>query len=453
MMRTMLIVLGLLLGLGGVCEAAAKPNVLLLFADDMRADAIAALGNEHIRTPNLDKLVERGVVFNRAYCMGSMSGAVCVPSRAMLNTGRTLWHVDSKIGEHTTLGEHLGRNGYTTFGTGKWHNGAESLLKSFQHGRNIFMGGMHDHFTVPVQSIGPDGKLTPKTPGEGHSSELFADVAVEFLKKQRGEKPFFAYVAFTAPHDPRQSPQKYRDMYDPAKLPLPANYLPEHPFDNGERTIRDEKLLPWPRTKEAVRGELRDYYAMITHMDAQIGRILDALDASGQADNTLIVFAADHGLAIGSHGLLGKQNLYEHSMRAPLIFVGPGVPQGRTDAFVYLLDVFPTICGLTGLETPASVEGKSLVPVIRGQTDRVRDSIFTAYIKVQRAVRDDRWKLIKYNTPGGRHVQLFDLASDPFELHNLAEDSRYAEQVVRLDAMLEQYRDALDDPVEFNAAR
>ena len=426
--------------------ADKKLNVLLLFSDDQRADTIAALGNRHIKTPNLDKLVERGMVFDRAYCMGSMSGAVCIPSRAMLHTGRTLWRTPHNMADHVTLGQNLRRAGYAAFGTGKWHNGADAYLRSFSHGGGVFLGGMGDHVGLPVQRI--EGEtLTPKLKSDKHSSELFADEAVAFLRSHQSEQPFFCYVAFTAPHDPRQAPAEYRSLYDAAKLPLPANYMPEHPFDNGEMKIRDEKLLPWPRTPEAVRGELADYYAMITHMDAQIGRILAALQESGHADNTLIVFASDHGLAIGSHGLLGKQNLYEHSMRAPLIFTGPGIKSGRTSAFAYLLDIYPTICDFVGMASPQGVDGKSLVPVVRGETKSVRESIFTAYQDKQRAVRDDRWKLIRYKTPQGPHTQLFDLSRDPHELRNLAEDSEYAETLQRLDSLLVQQRTQLGDPV------
>ncbi len=280
----------------------------------------------------------------RAYCMGAMQGAVCAPSRAMLMTGRTLFHIKEDLAGQTTWPEVFGKSGYTTFATGKWHNQQESLLRSFQHGRSIFFGGMGNPYTLPLQDITPDHTLTNKHPSGTHSVEKFADAAVEFLKGQSGKAPFLCYVAFNAPHDPRQAPASYHERHATNPPPLPANYLPEHPFDNGELVIRDERLAPWPRSPEVVRQHLADYYASIEYLDAQIGRILDALDSSGQTSNTLIVFTSDHGLAIGSHGLFGKQNLYDHSMHSPLILAGPGVPRDKKlDALCYLLDIFPTL--------------------------------------------------------------------------------------------------------------
>lgn len=404
-----------------------KPNVLFLFADDQRPDAVGAFGNPVVKTPNTDRIVRSGFRFRRAYCMGSMGGAVCMPSRAMLNSGRTLFRVKTNLAGAVTLPEVLRKNGYTTFGTGKWHNGRPSFLRSFDSGRAVFFGGMSNHLKIPAVDV-VDGKVVNRRTGRKFSSELFADAAVDFLKHHKGDKPFYAYVAFTAPHDPRQAPKEYLAMYDPRKMPLPKNFLPQHPFFNGWMTGRDETLAPWPRTPRIIRHQIAEYYALISHMDSQIGRILSTLKERGFAENTVIVYAADHGLALGSHGLLGKQNLYEHSMGTPLVFNGPGIPQGKTtDAFAYLFDVFPTLCELTGTKTPAAVEGKSLAPVWRGEKSGVRDSVFTAYMRYMRAVRTDRWKLIRY--PHINKSQLFDLQKDPDERHNLADDGRYAAKV------------------------
>lgn len=350
---------------GPLACGAGKPNILFLFADDQRADTIASLGNPHIKTPNIDKLVSSGFTFRTNYCFGGNSGAVCVPSRAMLMTGKTWFHVDTaSLKGARLLPEVLHENGYVTFGTGKWHNGQPSWLRAFQQGKNIFFGGMADHTKVPIRDLGLDGKLTEVRTGEKFSSELFADAAIEFLRNQDGKKPFFAYVAFTAPHDPRMPPMAFREMYYRNLPPLPGNFLPQLPFDNGMmKGGRDENLAPWPRTESVIRDQLAEYYSMITHLDGQIGRVLEALKQTGQADNTLIIYAADNGLALGSHGLLGKQSVFEHSMRVPLIFVGPGIPQGKsTQAFSYLLDVFPTLCDLIGVQPPADLEGESLHP-------------------------------------------------------------------------------------------
>jgi arylsulfatase A-like enzyme len=443
-----------LCGLSVVAQTKSdqRPNILFLFSDDQRADTIAALGNQHITTPNIDRLVRAGTTFTNAYCMGSQQGAVCVPSRAMLMSGKTLFRIKENLNGETTWPQVFAQNGYATFGVGKWHNGAQSYMETFANGKAVFFGGMSDPYAMPVQDLKADHKLSEKRLSDKHATELFADTAIEFLQTQKGDKPFALYVAFTLPHDPRTAPQEYRARYEARKLPLPQNFLPQHPFDNGEMTVRDEKLAPWPRTPEVVREHLADYYACITYLDAQIGRILTALKQSGQYDNTIIVFASDSGLAIGSHGLFGKQNIYEHSMRAPLIIAGPGVPKKkRFDAFCYLLDLFPTMCDLTGVRVPSGVEGLSLAPVLAGQQKTRRDVIFTAYRDVQRAIRNERWKLIVY--PKVNQTQLFDLQNDPAELRNLAGDPAQAKRVEQMMKLLRERQEQFGDAAPLKSSQ
>ena len=425
--------------------APPRPNILFLFADDMRADTIAAHGNPHIRTPTLDDLSRRGFSFRNAYVLGGDSGAVCVASRAMLMSGRTLFHVDTKaLTNAPLLPEILGKSGYVTFGTGKWHNGEASWLRGFQQGRTVMFGGMSDHTKVPVRDRSADGGLTPVRTETTFSSELFANSAIEFLQRHRGPAPFFAYVAFTAPHDPRQPPPAYREEYYARRPPLPPNFLPQFPFDNGAmKGGRDENLGAWPRTEATVRDQLAEYYGLVTHLDAQIRRVLDALETTGHSRNTIVVFAADNGLALGSHGLLGKQSVFEHSTRVPLIVVGPGVPAGRsTGALTYLHDLFPTIVDLTRAALPEGVEGLSLQPVWR-QDGHTRDTLFLAYTDTQRAVRDERWKLIVYPALG--HLQLFDLTADPHEITNLAGRPEHAREVARLRMVMRTWQSRLGD--------
>jgi arylsulfatase A-like enzyme len=435
--------------LSGLARAAERPNILFLFADDQRADTIAAHGNPHIKTPNLDRLASQGFSFRSNYCFGGNSGAVCVPSRAMLMSGKTWFHVNTETLQGATLlPEHLQKHGYVTFGTGKWHNGEASWLRAFQRGRSIFFGGMADHTKVPVRDRGPNGKLTAVRTGEKFSSELFADAAIDFLEHHDGEKPFFLYVAFTAPHDPRMPPLAYREAYYRNLPPLPANFLPQLPFDNGMmQGGRDENLGAWPRTESMIRDQLAEYYGLITHLDEQIGRVLAALRRSGQADNTIIVYAADNGLALGSHGLLGKQSVFEHSMRVPLILAGPNIPRGQsTKAFSYLLDLFPTLCDAVEVPRPAGLEGESLRPVWEGKKTSVRDSVFLPYLDIQRAVRDERWKLICY--PKIEYMQLFDLQSDPHETRNLIDQPNHAEEVVRLTKLMKAWQAKVGAPLQ-----
>jgi len=228
-----------------------RPNILFLLADDQRADTIRAYGNDNILTPNLDRLVARGFSFRRNYCLGSGGGAVCVPSRAMIHSGRSYFNVDSRLRGVKIMPELLRENGYTTFATGKWHNREESFLRGFERGKAVFMGGMADHTRVPVADLSPTGKLVNERTGEEFSSELFTSAAIEFLENYDQDKPFFAYVAFTAPHDPRNPPVKYRKMYYKNRPPLPENFKTQHPFDNGHMVGRDENLAPWPRTENA----------------------------------------------------------------------------------------------------------------------------------------------------------------------------------------------------------
>lgn len=447
-MKALCSMLALLALAKGQASAAPKPNILVLFADDQRADTISAHGNPHIKTPNLDRLAAAGFSFRNNYCFGSNSGAVCVPSRAMLMTGKTWFRVETaSLQGARLLPELLQQHGYVTFGTGKWHNGRPSWLRAFQRGKSVFFGGMADHTKLPVQDLGPDGKLTPVRTGEKFSSELFADAAIEFLKSHKGRQPFFLYVAFTAPHDPRMPPVPYREMYYRNRPPLPANFLPQLPFDNGMMQVRDENLAPWPRTEAVIRDQLAEYYGMITHLDEQIGRILETLWQTGYAENTLIIYAADNGLALGSHGLLGKQSVFEHSMRVPLILAGPGIPQGQsTHAFTYLLDLFPTLCDTIGIPCPADLDGQSLRPLWEGKQSHVRDSVFLPFMQIQRAVRDERWKLICYPKIG--HMQLFDLQSDPDEKTNLVDRPDCAPHVSRLLKRMRAWQTQVGDTLE-----
>jgi len=428
----------------GASRIDSPPNILFLFADDQRADTIAAWGNSDIQTPNLDRLVERGYSFRSNYNLGAGGGAVCVPSRAMVNSGRAYFRVPNDLQGVTLLGELLGQNGYTTFATGKWHNQRPSWLRSFQRGKNIFFGGMSDHTRVPLVDLSPEHALVNERVGDGFSSELFADAAVEFLTTYENEKPFYAYVAFTAPHDPRQPPMSYRQMYYDSRPPLPENFVPQHPFNIGDMTVRDENLAPWPRTPEIVGDQLAEYYGMITHLDEQIGHILEALEQSGHADNTVVVYAADHGLAIGSHGLLGKQSIYEHSQKCPLIIVGDGIPAGRSaEALTYLMDLFPTILGIAGVTPPGDTDGADLASIWRGEKEVVRETLGLAYMQVSRSIRDQRYKLIRY--PQIDYTQLFDLVNDPHELNNLAEDPAHADRVNSMVVALGEWQERVGD--------
>ena len=280
------------------------------------------------------------------------------------------------------------------------------------------------HCAPRLYHFDPSGKYEEEAfVGQNFSSEMYADAAVDFLKStEEDERPFMAFVSFTSPHDPRNALPDYGKKYSPADLSVPDNFLPEHPFDNGELNIRDEQLLPTPRTPEQLKKELSLYYGMVSEVDLQIGRVLDALEESGNLDHTIVVFASDNGLAMGQNGLIGKQSLYEHSVGVPMAIVTPeGLSAGkRSEALCYLYDLYPTLCELVQVETPASVTGKSLVPVLEGEEKDVRDCVFLAYSNQQRAVVSGDYKYIIYNVEGKITEQLFNLKQDPGELVNLA---------------------------------
>lgn len=458
-------VYGLFAGLSGwVAPAFGQPkplNVLVLYSDDQRYNTIHALGNEAIQTPNLDRLVQKGVAFTRAQTMGGLHGALCVPSRAMLHTGRYL-HNLQKAGdvipaEHTTLPQYLQTKGYQTYAIGKWHNDKASFFRSYENGAALFFGGMHlpekggqEH--PQFVKYDPSGQFNePAQNADTYASELYANEAIQFLNGQNpASKPFYCYVAFTSPHDPRTPTETYRKLYPKERIQLPPNFLPQHPFDNGELAVRDEKLLPRPLTEDGAKEELALYYSMITELDAQIGRILDALEKNGLTQNTLVIFAGDNGLAVGSHGLLGKQNLYEHSMRVPLIISHSALPQNRRiDVLAYIADIFPTVTDALGLPVPSTVESQSLYPYITGRKREGREAVYYTYRDLQRAVRTaDNWKLIKYNVNQRETTQLFDLNNDPYETQNLADDPAYSTKKRQLEARLvsemKTYHDFLD---------
>jgi len=422
-----------LLAIAPAAQAAEprRPNILLVVSDDQRWDTIGALGNPEIETPNLDRLVQRGFHFSNAYCMGSMTPAVCLPSRTMLITGQSLWRIPANPRSMEApagvplLPSALNAAGYDTFHCGKIGN-------SCTFGNAAF--------AVNIETAGRTE----------FSANENADAAINYLRQHDGRRPFFMYLAPPVPHDPRVSPEPFSTRYDPAKLSLSRNFMPQHPFDNGELRVRDELLAEHPRTPEAMRRHLADYYGTISHLDHELGRVMKVLEERGWMEKTIVIFTSDQGLAVGGrHGLMGKQNLYEH-FKSPLVLAGPGIQRGRSAALVYLFDLFPAICELAGAKTPTAVEGKSLLPIIDGRQTRVRDWLFCAYRDCQRMVRDDRWKLIQYRAAGTRNVQLFDLADDPDELNNLAQVAQFAAQRVRLEKLLSRARQEYNDPVDFD---
>lgn len=451
--------------LGFMSTGFLRPNVLLIIADDHRSDAIGALGHPVISTPHLDNLVSRGTSFTRAVIAGGLMAAVCAPSRAALFTGFNPFRADAEPGiqrggpyevrlraDISTLPERFRREGYDTFFSGKWHNDVPSLLRSFAYGDMIFHGGMCDHERVPVRSMEEISRGAQERIATGFSTALFCGAAEEFIRRRAGadgdtrDNPFFACVALTSPHDPRTPPPSYRARYSASEIPLPVNFLPEHPFDNGELCVRDEQLVSRPISPLVLREHLADYYGMISHHDAWIGRLVSTLASTGQLGNTIVVYTGDHGLALGSHGLLGKQNLYEHSVRVPLILAGPGIPERlRSDSLCYAYDLYATLCELAGISIPKEIDSRSLVPAFTVESWCGRDHVGSAYMDAQRMIEDRRWKLILYRVGGRERMQLFDLENDPYERFDLASLPAHRETVAGLLRGLESWQTEMGD--------
>ena len=429
-----------------------KPNVLFLFIDDITFNGANALGNPEIISPNIDKIVNSGVNFSNTYIMGGWNGAISIASRSQLITGKYIWncHADeakgfkSEIEPELTFPQVMHNAGYNTFESGKWHMKGVRPEPLFDKVDVPRIGGM------PNQT--PEGYNRPKSrkdtawqpwdktkggfwEGGEHWSEKLADVTINFINENKGkEKPLFLYCAFNAAHDPRQSPKEFVDMYDVDQIKVPKNFLPEHPYMNElgcGKNLRDARLAPFPRTHYAVQKNRQEYYALITHLDVQIGRVIKALKETGRLDNTIIVFAGDNGLSIGHHGLIGKQSMYDHSAKVPLVFSGVGIPKGQTRTqLTYMQDLVPTLYEMLGIDIPAQMQFHSNKAILENPSVEGRDAVYDSYVDLQRMVRDQRYKL--FFILKAKKAYLFDMKEDPDEMNDLFDKPEYKDEIKSL---------------------
>lgn len=466
------------------------PNIVFIFADDMTYTAINALGNSEILTPNLDRLVASGTTFTNAYNMGAWNGAVCVASRAMIISGRSVWNANN-FRENWLEGKELDKTwgrlmqkaGYATYMTGKWHVDApaDSVFNTVVHERPGMPSDSRNHkgriayinelvnggaSESEIKAIGYNRPLSEKDTswsptdkkyggfweGGTHWSEVLKDDAIGFIDKAKtSDQPFFMYLAFNAPHDPRQAPQAYLDSYLLERISLPKSWLPMYPYKdaigNGP-DLRDEALGPFPRTELALKTHLKEYYALVSHLDAQVGKIIEALEKSGKNKNTYIIFTADHGLAIGRHGLLGKQSQFDHSIRPPFVILGPDIPKGKKiTADIYLQDAMATSLELAGIEKPDYVFFNSVLNLVHGsQTKSHYNAIYGGYIDYQRMIRKDGFKLIVY--PKINKILLFDMENDPEEMNDLSGLPEYKAKCSDLFLELLQLQKDLNDSLD-----
>ncbi len=454
------------------CSAllAAKPNILFILVDDQSPFDLKMYNPKStLETPNLDKLAAQGVVFDGAYHMGSSSGAVCTPSRHMIMCGRTVWHLPvspwaAKTSppqlEQQTIPAVFNRAGYATMRTCKMGNSYEAANKLF--------------------TVRKDASKRGGTAESG--SAWHAEQVLNYLNDReatKDTKPFLIDFGFSHPHDTRDGTPEllakygstnHADEANPPSLhslqpPLPANYLLKHPFNNSDMKVRDEVAVSgvWQRRDEAsIRNEIGRQYACSDNIDIQIGRVLKKLEDMGELDNTYIIYTADHGIAIGHHGLMGKQNLYQHCWRVPFIVKGPGIAAGRrVEGNIYLLDLLATFCDLAGIQPPETNEGTSFKPVLTGEKQAMRDVLYGAYAggskPGMRSVKQAEWKLLQYESADGtsKHTQLFNLAENPDELlpehgrPNLADDPKHAGKLAEMKKLLLSEMRRLDDPWRF----
>ncbi len=456
---------------------SSKPNIVFMIADDHQFNAIRAFADQFVQTPdflqtpNLDRLAEGGTSFMNTHIMGGWHKAVCTPSRACVLTGGNVFNAvshepepvfDDFMKSHCEINpamelmpEAFRKAGYHTYAIGKWHNDKKAFKRGFSGGDNIFFGGMFKPYEIPLHHFNPDGEypLEEAVVTSDHATKRFCDAGVDFIEEYNEESPFFMYMAFTAPHDPRRAPTEYMNLYEPANIPLPKNFMNIHPFDTGQMQIRASALARLPREPLEICRHIADYYSMITHMDAQLGRVLNALQKKGIADNTILVYTSDHGLALGQHGLMAKQNMYDHSIRIPFLIKGPGLQKGKQiSSLTCQMDIFPTLCELAGIKIPETIDGKSLVSLINGRKQFIYESAFSAYKDLQRMIKKDGWKMVRYyrseiSHTGSERVQLFNVEEDPWEINNLAGRPQYLPLLRELSELMRQWQINVNDPL------
>jgi len=480
-----------------------RPNILITLADDQPAYACGAYGNSRIRTPALDALAERGTCFTNACQPGSHVGAVCAPNRAMLFTGRHYWHIPNQIKGWweegcerfeapepdpactPMLGEILRQNGYHTFGTGKWHNMPFSFHRNFCDGEAIWFHGGNalqidlmqekqmpevgwgrgrpeflrrgkQHWKHVVHGYDATGEWSPWNSYHDprHGVEIFTEAAVNFIETYDGDKPFFLYCPFYAPHNPLETLPEWERQYPPEAMKLPENFRETIAFDNGGLLGRERIAAGWRVTEETARQWIAGLYALTAHMDDGIRRIHEALERNGYLDNTITIHTSDHGKSSGQHGYQGKWTLYEHDLQVPCIVAGPDIPRGlRSDALVHQHDLFPTLLERAGVEPPEGTYFETLEPLLRtdAKAGDGREYLFAADRASMRSIRDQRYKLIQYERDallerGVDKVELFDLRDDPHELRDLAGEPAHAGRIERMRRELLRWRTRLGDP-------
>ena len=377
----------------------------------------------------------------------------------MLNSGLFVNQAQKGINEKPHWSEIMKENGYKTYMTGKWHVPGDPRFDVVRDPR----GGMPkgSGYNRPKDMDDYLNGWKPWDPAHGgfweggtHWSEVTANHGVDFINEAKGDgKPFFMYVAFNATHDPRQAPKEFIDMYPLESIKVPKSYLANYPYDAeigcDPNRLRDERLMPTPRTEFAVKVHRQEYFALATHMDREIGRIFDALEKSGMKENTYIIFTADHGLSVGHHGLVGKQSMYDHSMQVPFFIAGPGIePNQQFNMPIYLQDAMATTLDLAKIAKPDYVQFKSVMPLIEGSEKVQYPLVYGKYTHTQRMIQDGDFKLIVY--PTIKVSRLYNTAKDPLEMKDLAINPEYAAKIQELTSKLKKLMKEMGDDMDLD---
>jgi len=440
------------LSLPAGCRAAGgrKLNILFIMSDQHNARALSCYGSRDVRTPNLDRLAAEGVLCEQAFCQT----AQCVPSRYSIFTGRyarshgTYSNGQGQNPREQTVVELFKKAGYATATIGKHHMVMDETTQN--HGFDLVFTGADRGFAakgefLPFEEVHPGRSNVGKSAlgNDEHPAGIITARALEFLRGHR-DRPFVLWYSFSGPHTPICPSSPWADQYDPDGLTLPPN------LDVIDKDIPQiEGLLTKSGQFSAKHWHQRTlayYYGLVSQIDYNIGRVLKELDDLGLSDHTLVVYTADHGEMMAEHGAWTKgRSCYEATIRVPMILRWPqALPAGkRIEELVCSIDLLPTLLEAAGLPVPASIQGASLLPLMRGQNQEWRDTVFSEIGDSTRdaciAVRRRRHKYVLFRDLGKTvHEQLFDLAEDPWEMHNRARDPAYA-------PVLAQMRQALAD--------
>ena len=437
---------------------ARPPNVLLIMADDLNND-LGAYGHKIVKTPNLDRLAARGVRFDRAYTQFPL----CSPSRVSLLTGRRpdttrvydlVKDFRTVLPDVVTLPQAFKRRGYVSARVGKIYHygnpgqiGTNGLDDPASWDEVVNPRGVDKDEEPQVTNLTPARGLgsalayfASPAPDEAHTDGKVATETITLLEKYK-DRPFFIGAGFYRPHCPFIAPRKYFDLYPLDRIRAPA-FTPAD-LEGIPRAAWFTNPPNWDVPPDGQRETIRAYYASISFLDANVGRVLDALERLGLADQTIVVFMSDHGYHLGDRGQWMKQMLFEHATRTPLLLAGPGVTaRGGSPRIVELLDLYPTLVALAGVPAPAGLQGRSLVPLLK---DRSAPWEHAALSQVQRGttpktfmgytVRTDDWRYTEWEG-GAQGVELYDERKDPDERRNLAADPKYQQRAAEMQRLL-----------------